>query len=171
MVIRGKNKDGVDIQRSFFLCHRESGMQYMQYSPSFFSFKTYIDGITHGVKVEMLSGEINLKNDTQQKTYYTKVEGDKFPDLILKPGKISIGRLDNDGNEDTEIITIDAAYWVTKEKDGKQIVFDIIQKGAEQGKDNAKREQLKAAIVKRGNKTDIVNRIGTKKDVVIKKVS
>ena len=171
VVIRGKNKDGVDIQRSFFLCHRESGMQYMQYSPSFFSFKTYIDGITHGVKVEMLSGEINLKNDTQQKTYYTKVEGDKFPDLILKPGKISIGRLDNDGNEDTEIITIDAAYWVTKEKDGKQIVFDIIQKGAEQGKDNAKREQLKAAIVKRGNKTDIVNRIGTKKDVVIKKVS
>ena len=171
VVIKGKNKDGDEIQRSFFLCHKESDMQYMQYSPSFFSFKTYIDGITHGVKVEMLSGEINLKNDTQAKTYYTKVKEREFTDLILKPGKISIGRLDNDGNEDIEIITIGVAYWVTKEKDGKPIVFDIIQKGAEQGKDNAKREQLKAAILKRGNKTDIVNRIGTRKDVVIKKVS
>jgi len=171
VVIRGKNKDQVEIQRSFFLCHKESGMQYMQYSPSFFSFKTYIDGITHGVKVEMLSGEINLKNDTQSKTYYTKVEENKFTELILKSGKISIGRLDNDGNEDTEIITIDVAYWVTKEKDGKQIVFDIIQKGAKQGTDSTKRDQLKAAITKRGNKTDIVNRIGTKKDVVIKRVS
>ena len=171
VVIRGKNENQDEIQRSFFLQSQEAGKIFMQYSPSFFSFKSYIDGINYGVKAELVQGEINLKNDTQSKTYYTKVKADDFPKLILSSGKISICLLDNDLKETTEIITIDTAYWVTKEKDGKQIVFDIIQKGAEQGKDNVKREQLKAAILKRGNTSNITNLIGTssKENVVIKR--
>jgi len=170
LAIKGKDSNGKSAIRYFFIAEKDTRNVYMQCSEGFGDFNGYINNISYGAKVEFLNGDLDILRTKTEKVYYTKVEIAKFEELLLKGGQISIGRLDNEGKEGTENIAIEAAYWITKEKDGKQIVFDLIQpiKGEDTAND-AKKKQLKAAIEKEKNNPTIVNLINTRNNVVIKR--
>jgi hypothetical protein len=172
LAIKGKDSSGKSVKRYFFIAEKDTRNVYMQCSEGFGDFNGYINNISYGAKVEFLNGDLDILRTKTEKVYYTKVEISKFEELLLKGGQITIGRLDNDGKEDSEKIAIEAAYWITKEKDGNQIVFDLIQPIKDEDTANeAKKKQLKAAIEKEKNNPAIVNLINTRINVVIKRAS
>jgi hypothetical protein len=171
LILKIKNERGEQAQRSIFIHKIDGGYTYMQYSKSFGTFMGYYGKISYGSKIELVNGDIEpIKTRTE--TYYTKVKTDDFQKLLLGGGQISVGYLDNDGKENTEKITIEGSCWLTKESDGKQIVFDVIQTGAQIGTDSKKQGELKSAIENAGNKFGIVNLISgsSRSNIIINRV-
>ena len=109
-------------------------------------------------------------NKNPTKIYYTKIEVKYFNTLLLRAGKISIGFIDKDKQEELqEVIDTQMTYWLTMEKDGKNIVFDTIVSGATPGTDEGKKKKLitileKVSLTDRNIESLTVNR----KDVIIK---
>jgi hypothetical protein len=168
LIIKGKNDKG-PIQRSIFIQKIEGRFVYLQYSKSFGTFKGYLDKIQYGAKVELADEGDIKQNNERSPIYYTKVKVDDFANLLLKAGQLSVGRLDNDGKEDEEKISIEGSYWITKEAGGKQVVFDAVQKGEAQGTDELKKKQLLNAIERANNKTGIVTLIDARDKIIIKR--
>jgi LysM repeat protein len=165
LIIKGKSEDGTEIKRAFFIQKIDGGYVYMQYSKTFGVFKGYLDKIDGKKNFE--AGDLNISTN-KDFIFYTKIKTNDFEKLLLKPGTISIGRL-IPGKEEikTDKIELIQSYWVTKEVEGKNIVFGAIQKGAQIGTDDKKRKQLEAAL---GETKHIVSKILSKNDVIIKNV-
>jgi hypothetical protein len=59
----------------------------------------------------------------------------------------------------TEKIEVIGAYWITKEVDGKNVLFNAVEFGKEIGKDKEKVEKLNKQIAKVAGISTIVNMI------------
>lgn len=162
-IIKGK-LDGEEVKRVFFIQKVEGAYTYMQYSKSFGVFKGYLDRIDGKKNFE--AGELNISTNKYD-VYYTKIKTNDFSKIFLSAGTISIGRM-TPGKEDVKEDKIELAgtYWITKEVDGKNVVFSAIQKGAQVGSEEKKRKQLEAAL---GETKGIVSKIISKDDVITKK--
>lgn len=162
-VIKGK-MDGQEIKRAFFIQKIDGGFTYMQYSKSFGAFKGYLGKIDGAKTFE--DGELNISTEKRD-VYYTKIKTDDFDKIFLSPGTISVGRM-TPGKEDVNVDKIEliGTYWITKEVDGKQVVYGAIQKGAQIGTDDKKRKQLEDAL---GDTKSIVSKIISKNDVITEK--
>jgi hypothetical protein len=174
LAIKGKDSNDKEVKRFFFISQIESDFVWMKYSKQFGYFEEYISKIKYNVAVQYSTGDldVNWKMKTDATVYYTKVKIGEFEDLLLKRGTIKIGMFNKQqGKIEEETIKISDAYWITKEKDGNQIVFDAIQTGAEAGKDEEKRKQLKAAIDTREGNYSSVRYLIENKDAAIKKAS
>jgi hypothetical protein len=167
LIIKGTNKDG-GLQRTFFVQDIDEKYVYLQYSKTIGSFIKYWDGLDG--KKELVDGDGPNYIKDPSKIYYTKIEKRNFNALLLKPGKISIGYIDGEKQEEfQDVIDTQMTYWLTMEKDGKNIVFDTIVSGAAIGTDEAKKKKL-VSILESKSKTDagIKSFIGTKTNVIIK---
>jgi hypothetical protein len=162
-VIKGK-MDGQEIKRAFFIQKIEGGFTYMQYSKSFGAFKGYLGRIDGAKTFE--DGDLNISTEKKD-VYYTKIKTNDFDKIFLSPGTISVGRM-TPGKEDVNVDKIEliATYWITKEKDDKDVVYGAIQKGAQIGTDDRKRKQLEDAL---GDTKSIVSKIVSKNDVITEK--
>jgi len=167
LIVKGKNAKGEDVTRIFFVQCISGPFVYLQYTKTIGSFIRYWDGLDG--KKELVEGSIpNNRNTT--KIHYTKIEKRDFNTLLLKPGKISIGYIDKDTQvENTEVIDTQMTYWLTMDKDGKNIVFDTIVSGATIGTDEDKKKKLvsiltKVSLIDRDIESLTVNR----QDVIIK---
>ena len=81
--------------------------------------------------------------------------------LLLTPGPIEVGMMSADGQKNitTEKITVLGAYWITKEVDGKDEVFNAVEIGKELNKDKEKIEKLNKQLVKVAGSPTIINMI------------
>lgn len=164
LIIKGR-LDGNEIKRAFFIQKIDGGYVYMQYSKSFGAFKGYLDRIDG--KRNFKAGDVNISTEKLE-VFYTKVKASDFENLLLNKGTISIGRM-TPGKEDvkTDKIEVIESYWVTKEENNKNIVFDVLQKTEQTDSDDKKAKQLLAAL---GDTKGIVGKIITKNDVIVTKV-
>ena len=168
LIVKGKDDKGGDVTRIFFVQWITSAYVYLQYTKTIGSFIKYWDGLDG--KKELLDGPIKHNRGTKSKIYYTKIERKDFNALLLKTGKISIGFIDKDKLVvTTEVIDTGMTYWLTMEKEGKNIVFDTIVSGATPGTDEGKKKKLitilsKESLIDGAIESLTVNR----KDVIIK---
>ena len=166
LIVKGTGKDG-DLQRTFFVQYIDEKYVYLQYSKTIGSFMKYWTGLDG--KKELVDGAYKV-NTTETKIYYTKIEVKDFNNLLLRSGKISIGYIDGPKQEELqEDIDTQMTYWLTMEKDGKNIVFDTIVSGAAIGSDKDKKEKL-VSILQSKSKTDdgIKSFIGNRTNIIIK---
>ena len=166
LIVKGTGSDG-DLQRTFFVQYIDEKYVYLQYSKTIGSFMRYWTGLDG--KKELVDGAYKV-NTTETKIYYTKIEVKDFNNLLLRSGKISIGYIDGPKQEELqEVIDTQMTYWLTMEKDGKNIVFDTIVSGAAIGSDKDKKEKL-VSILQSKSKTDagIKSFIGNRPNVIIK---
>ena len=167
LIVKGKDDKGGDVTRIFFVQCITSAYVYLQYTKTIGSFMKYWTGLDG--KKELVDGAYKV-NTTETKIYYTKIEVKYFNTLLLRAGKISIGFIDKDKQEELqEVIDTQMTYWLTMEKDGKNIVFDTIVSGATPGTDEGKKKKLvtileKVSLTDRNIESLTVNR----KDVIIK---
>ena len=167
LIVKGTGKDG-DLQRTFFVQYIDEKYVYLQYSKTIGSFIKYWD-VLDGKK-ELVDGDGPNYNKTPSTIFYTKIDVRDFNTLLLRSGKISIGYIDGAKQEELqEVIDTQMTYWLTMEKDGKNIVFDTIVSGATPGTDEGKKKKL-VSILESKSKTDagIKSFIGTKTNVIIK---
>ena len=173
LAIKGKDSDDKEVKRFFFISEIDSRMAWMQCSKEFGYFEEYISKIKYNASVQYSTGDLDVrwKTKTNDAPHYTKVKVDEFEKLLLKRGeKIKIGMFNRAKQSiEEETITISDAYWITKEKDGEQIVFDAIQPGTE--KDEEKRKQLKKAIEDKNGASSVKYLIENRDKAVIKKDS
>ncbi len=125
-VIKGKDGEGNDIQRSFFVQDFDGNNNaYLQYSSNFFDFNRYLSKIEG--KREIEDGDIQLNRRTASKIKYTKVKKD-LVDIMTKPGKIKISYFDDQKNLGEEEIQIDSVYWLTSEDENKKAAIYEVPK-------------------------------------------
>lgn len=154
---------GDEVQRTFFIQKIDGNFVYMQYTKAFGTYLPYL-GRVDGKK-ELSDGDIKFNTSTRTAIKYTKVTTDNFE--LLMPGKtIEVTTLDNDGKEETEKLKIKDSYWLSKEVDGKNIVFKADSGNV--GTEESRAKQLQEAIAKNAN-AGIVNLINTKNNVIVKK--
>jgi hypothetical protein len=159
LVINAKNEDGTDVQRSFLIQEIDNGVVYMQYSKTFAVFKSYLDRISGGKKI-LEKGDFAVHSSERKEILYTKLRKDEFSKMLLQPGKIEIGSVDNDMKQNTEKLQVVSSYWISnKDKSGKEEIFSL----PEDIKD-----QLYNAIQTTGNKKGIINLISTEVNAKIK---
>lgn len=166
LIIKGTNKDG-GLQRTFFVQDIDEKYVYLQYSKTIGSFMKYWNGLDG--KKELVDGAYKV-NTNSSKIYYTKIEKRDFNALLLKPGEISIGYIDGEKQEEfQDVIDTQTTYWLTMEKEGKNIVFDTIVSGATIGTDEGKKKKL-VSILQSKSKTDdgIKSFIVNRTNVIIK---
>ena len=120
LIVKGTDKDG-EVQRTFFVQCFDETYVYLQYAKTIGPFIKYWDKLAG--KKELVDGAYKV-NTNESKIYYTKIERKDFKALLLQPGKISIGFIDGDKyQESQEVIDTKMTYWLTMEKDGKNIVL------------------------------------------------
>lgn len=108
----------------------------------------------------MESGDFEVNSAEKKEVLYTKVRTEDFSNLLLQPGKIEIGSLDNDKKVKTEKLEVVSSYWISnKQKDGKEVIFTIPEDI---------KEQLYNAITSVGNNKGIVNLIEAEVNAKIK---
>ena len=125
------------------------------------------DFITELQSIDYIKNNINLRNASKieiletVKELYFKVKKDDFLKLLLTPGPIEVGMMSADGQKNitTEKITVLGAYWITKEVDGKDEVFNAVEFGKELNKDKEKIEKLNKQLVKVAQIPTIINMI------------
>ena len=169
LIVKGKDDKGGDVTRIFFVQCITSAYVYLQYTKTIGSFIRYWDGLDG--KKELLDGPIKHNRGTISKIFYTKIERKDFNALLLKTGKISIGFIVKDRQEEyVDVIDTQMTYWLTMEKDGKNIVFDTIVSGATPGTDEGKKKKL-VTILEKVSLTDrtIESLTVNRQDVIIKK--
>jgi hypothetical protein len=80
--------------------------------------------------------------------------------------------IDDDSKENKEDIEIKESYWLTRESEGKNMVFDTILTGSEIGTDETKRNQLENALKSNAkSNVGITTFIETKNNIIIKKLN
>ena len=121
----------------------------MQYSKNFGTFKPLLDASVLGHANTLEGGDLQVK-ESKALSHFTKVKKDDFLKLLLTPGPIEVGMMSADGQKNitTEKITVLGAYWITKEVDGKDEVFNAVEFGKELNKDKEKIEKLNKQLIK-----------------------
>jgi hypothetical protein len=132
----------------------------MQYSKNFGTFKPLLDASVLGHANTLEGGDLQVK-ESKALSHFTKVKKDDFLKLLLSPGPIEVGMMSADGQKNitTEKITVLGAYWITKEVDGKDEVFNAVEFGKELNKDKEKIEKLNKQLVKVAGIPTIINMI------------
>jgi hypothetical protein len=172
LVIKAKDKDGNEIQRSFFIQDEDDRYVYMQYSKAFGSFTPYLDASILGHANEFERGDLEVKKD-RKILYFTKITKGDFQKLMLANGTIEVGSVSADGKKsiESEKISLIGSYWITKDENGKNVVFDAIEIGKEKGTDKTKRDKLNAQINKATGGLGIINLTRAQNDIIIKRAS
>jgi hypothetical protein len=158
--IKGKNKEGNDIQRTFFVQSVENGTAYLQYSKDFFTFNRYLSKLDGKRILEDGQYKLNYQNANAE-VKYTKVKADSS--ILLKPGKVNIASY---GAEEKTIreeeITIESVYWLsTKNEREKMEAYSI-------PKDQS--ENLMKAIASCGQVKNVTNYLSGVEKVKVTKV-
>ena len=159
-VLKITDKDGTEAQRAFYIQTEQNGYIYMQYSKNFGTFKPLLDASVLGHANTLEGGDLQVK-ESKALSHFTKVKKDDFLKLLLTPGTIEVGMMSADGQKNitTEKITVLGAYWITKEVDGKNEVFNAVEFGKELNKDKEKIEKLNKQLVKVAQIPTIINMI------------
>lgn len=159
LVVKAKNEDGEEVQRSFFIQAIDNGIAYIQYSKTFNVFLGYLSRVDGGKKT-MVQGDFKANSADPRQVLYTKVRTEDFDKMLLQQKKIEIGSLDADKGKNTEKLQIISSYWITKEDENKKDVMFTIPKES--------KDQLSSIIERSGNRKDIINLVGTVTDAKIK---
>jgi hypothetical protein len=159
-VLKIKDKDGNEAQRAFYIQEIDGAYAYMQCSKNFGTFNPLLDASVLGHANNLVGGDLQVK-ESKALSHFTKVKRDDFLKLLLSPGTIEVGMMSADGQKKitTEKIEVIGAYWITKEVDGKNVLFNAIEFGKEIGKDKEKVEKLNKQIAKVAGISTIVNMI------------
>lgn len=144
--IKGKNNEGADIQRTFFVQSIDNGTAYLQYSKDFYTFNRYLSKIEGKRTMEDGQYRLNYQNPSAE-VKYTKVKADSKS--LLAPGKVKISSYGENKDLKEEEITIEAVYWLsTKNEKGEAEAYSV-------PKDQL--EKLTKAIDECGQVKNIVN--------------
>jgi hypothetical protein len=135
--VRGKNKEGVVVNYSFFITSIDSEICYMHLSSSFTAFKRYMDGID-GPKKTLKDGQLKLNTSSVRDILFLRVDKKKdIKEKLMKPGKMTITCIDkNKAPRDIEI-TVSDAFWLCDEKTKE--VYQVPESALQKLAENAKR--------------------------------